>query len=202
MNNKKTIKACTPSFGKYAMARDVRAFVASVFSGADLFTIKAESADKAFVGVKHGASYLTAFDFVYRVKRINLHSLAESEIAAGRLSRRHKARAVRAVEMTFGGFNYARAAFYAHVLGMFAFGEIGHISKGIVNLAAFGIVSWRETRKTELAAYHSYQTSSVYRAEYHNEKATMFRKNARLNVKYARLHEKLVAENGGVPAAE
>lgn len=198
-NTKTTTKACTPNYSKYAMSRDIRRFVASVFSGAEQFTIKAESAEKAFVGIKSEKAYYTAFDFVYRVKRMNLSTFAESEIAAGRLSRKHKARAIRAVEMTFGSFNYARAAFYAHVMGLFTFGVIGFTAKGIMHLAASGIVSFKETRRAELTAYHSYQISASYRAEYHDEKAKMFRKNARTMNKYARLHEALVKENGGVP---
>ena len=196
--NTKTVKACTPKYSKYAMPRDIRHFVASVFSGAELFTIKAESAEKAFVGVKSEKTYYTAFDFVYRVKKINLSTFAESEITAGRLSRRHKGRAIRAVETSFGSYNYARAAFYAHVLGLFTFGVIGFTAKGILHLAASGLINWKETRKTELTAYHTYQISASYRAEYHDEKAKMFRKNARTMNKYARLHEALVKENGGV----
>lgn len=190
-----TAKACTPNYSKYAMARDIRRFVASVFSGAEQFTIKAESAEKAFVGVKSEKTYYTAFDFVYRVKRMNLSTFAESEIAAGRLSRKHKARAIRAVEMTFGSFNYARAAFYAHVMGLFTFGVIGFTAKGIMHLAASGIVSFKETRRAELTEYHSYQVSSAYRAEYHEKKAETFRANARTMNKYALAHEALVEKN-------
>ena len=197
--NQKTVKACTPNYNKYAMSRDIRRFVASAFSGAEQFTIKAESAEKAFVGVKSEQAYYTAFDFVYRVKKLNLSTFAEAEISAGRLARKHKTRAIRAVEMSFGSYNYARAAFYAHVLGLFTFGILGFTAKGIVHLVTSGIVSWKETRKTELTAYHSYQVSASYRAEYHDEKAKIFRKNARTMNKYARLHEALVKENGGVP---
>lgn len=197
--NRNTVKACTPNYSKYAMSRDIRRFVASVFAGAEQFTIKTESAEKAFIGVKSEKTYYTAFDFVYRVKRLNLSTFAESEITAGRLSRKHKARAIRAVEMSFGSYNYARAAFYAHVLGLFTFGAIGFTARGIVHLATSGTVNWKETRKAELTAYHSYQISDSYRAEYHDEKAKMFRRNARTMNKYARLHEALVKENGGVP---
>lgn len=198
-SNTKTTKACTPNFSKYAMSRDIRRFVASVFSGAEQFTIKAESAEKAYIGVKSEKAYYTAFDFIYRVKKLNLSTFAESEITAGRLARKHKARAIRAVEMSFGSYNYARSAFYAHVLGLFTFGAIGFTAKGILHLAASGLVNWKETRKAELTAYRTYQTSASYRAEYHDEKAKMFRKNARTMNKYARIHEALVKENGGVP---
>ena len=196
--DKKTVKACTPNFSKYAMPKDIRRFVASVFVGVEQYTIKAESAEKAFIGIKSEKTYYTAFDFVYRVKKLNLSTFAESEIAAGRLARKHKTRAIRAVEMSFGSFNYARAAFYAHVLGLFTFGILGFTAKGIANLVASGLVNWKETRKSELTAYHTYQVSASYRAEYHDEKAKMFRKNARTMNKYARLHEALVKENGCV----
>lgn len=192
---KKGIKASTPNYSKYAMSRDVRRFVASVFSGAEQFTIKAESAEKAFIGVKSEKTYFTAFDFIYRVKKLNLSTFADSEIAAGRLSRKHKTRAIRAVEMSFGSFNYARAAFYSHVLGLFTFGILGFTAKGIFHLVASGIVNWKETRRAELTAYHSYQISASYRAEYHDEKAKMFRKNARTMNKYARAHEAIAEKN-------
>ena len=196
--DKKTVKACTPNFSKYAMPKDIRRFVASVFVGVEQYTIKAESAEKAFIGIKSEKTYYTAFDFVYRVKKLNLSTFAESEIAAGRLARKHKTRAIRAVEMSFGSFNYARAAFYANVLGLFTFGILGFTAKGIANLVASGLVNWKETRKSELTAYHTYQVSASYRAEYHDEKAKMFRKNAHTMNKYARLHEALVKENGGI----
>lgn len=192
---KKEIKASTPNYAKYAMARDVRAFVASVFAGAEQYTIKAESAEKAFIGVKHEKTYFTAFDYVYRVKKLNLSTFAEAEIAAGRLSRKHKARAIRAVEMSFGSFNYARAAFYAHVLGLFTFGILGFTAKGILHLAVSGIVSFKETRRAELTAFRSYQISAAYRAKYHEKKAETFRANARTMNKYARAHEALAEKN-------
>lgn len=184
-----------PTYARYAMNRAVRLIVAELFSGAEKFTIIRNSAGGASIGVKCGKAYITAFDYIYHEKRRSIENAVEKGVEMGRIEKRKAAKTCAFIRQVFGGYNYARAAFYASVLSRIVFGnsEDG-ICKGIANLAKTGAANFAETRRAELEEYHNFIMSPSYAAMWHEKRANHFRATAEMMAKKAEAHEHEAAE--------
>ena len=180
-----------PTYARYSMSRAVRLIVAELFSGADKFTIIRNAAGTASIGVKCGKVYLTAFDFIYHEKRRSIENAVEKGVEMGRIEKRKAAKTCAFIRQVFGGgYNYARAAFFASVLARIVFGnsEDG-ICNGIKNLAKNGAENFKETRRAELEEYHKFIMSHDYAAMWHEKRANHFRATAEMMNAKAEAHE-------------
>ena len=187
-----------PTYARYSMNRAVRLIVAELFSGADKFTIIRNAAGTASIGVKCGKAYITAFDYIYHEKRRSIENAVEKGVEMGRIDKRKAAKTGAFIRHVFGGgYNYARAAFFASVLARIVFGnsEVG-ICEGIKNLAKNGAENFKETRRAELEEYHKYVSSPAYAAEWHKQKARNFRATAEMMNAKADAHETAAEEFG------
>lgn len=185
-----------PTYARYSMNRAVRLIVAELFSGADKFTIIRNAAGTASIGVKCGKAYMTTFDFIYHDKRRSIENAVEKGVELGRIEKRKAAKTCAFIRQVFGGgYNYARAAFYASVLSRIVFGnsEDG-ICKGIANLARTGADNFKETRRAELEEYHNFIMSPYYASLWNVKRANHFRTTAEMMVKKAEAHEAAAAE--------
>lgn len=185
-----------PTYARYAMSRAVRLIIADLFEGAEKFTIIRNSNGTASIGVKCGKTYLTAFDFVYHEKRRSIENAVEKGVEMGRIGKRKAAKTCAFIRQVFGGgYNYARAAFYASVLSRIVFGnsEMG-ICEGIKNLAKTGADNFKETRRAELEEYRHFTTSPYYAALWHSKRANHLRATAEMMSQKAEAHESAAAE--------
>ena len=185
-----------PTYARYAMNRAVRLIVADLFAGAEKFTILRNAAGTASIGVKCGKAYMTAFDFLYHAKRRSIEKTVEKGVEMGRIEKRKAAKTCAFIRQVFGGgYNYARAAFYASVLARIVFGnsETG-ICEGIRNLAKTGADNFAETRRAELEEYHHFITSPYYASFWHTKRANHFRTTSEMMVQKAEAHEAAAAE--------
>lgn len=185
-----------PTYTRYAMNRAVRLIIADLFRDAEKFTIIRNASGTASIGVKCGKLYLTVFDFIYHEKRRSIENAVEKGVDAGRIEKRKSAKTCAFIKQVFGGgYNYARAAFYASVLSRIVFGnpEDG-ICKGIVNLAKTGADIFKETRRAELEDHYNFIMSPAYAAIWHGKRASHFRNTAEMMAKKAEAHENEAAE--------
>lgn len=184
-----------PTYARYAMNRAVRLIIADLFAGAEKFTIIRNASGTASIGVKCGKTYLTAFDFLYHAKRRSIEKDVECAVKLERIGKRKAAKTCAFIRQVFGGYNYARAAFYASVLSRIVFGnsEDG-ICEGIKNLARNGAENFKETRRAELEEYHHFMTSPYYAAFWHTKRANHFRDTAEVFLQKAEAHEHESAE--------
>ena len=185
-----------PTYARYAMSRAVRLIIADLFRDAEKFTIIRNASGTASIGVKCGKAYITAFDFIYHEKRRSIENAVEKGVEMGRIDKRKAAKTCAFIRQVFGGgYNYARAAFYASVLSRIAFGnsEDG-ICKGIANLAKTGADIFKETRRAELEKHYNFIMSPAYAAIWHEKRASHFRSTAEMMMKKADAHEAAAAE--------
>ena len=185
-----------PTYARYAMNRAVRLIIADLFRDAEKFTIIRNASGTASIGVKCGKAYLTAFDFLYHEKRRSIENAVEKGVDAGRIEKRKAAKTCAFIRQVFGGgYNYARAAFYASVLSRIVFGNYEDgICKGISNLAKNGADIFKETRRTELEEHYNFIMSPSYAAIWHGKRASHFRNTAEMMTKKADAHETAAAE--------
>ena len=190
------MKIKKPTYSRYAINRATRIIIAALFEGAEKFTIIRNASGTASVGVKCGKAYLTAFDFIYHEKRRSIENALEKGVEMGRIDKRKAAKTCAFIRQVFGGgYNYARAAFYASVLSRIVFGnsEDG-ICDGIRNLAYQGRINFASTRFCELNEYHKYVSCAAYAAAWHKQKARNFRATAEMMKLKAVAHETAAAE--------
>ena len=190
------MKIKKPTYSRYAMSRATRLIIAALFEGAEKFTIIRNASGTASIGVKCEKAYLTAFDFLYAKKMRSIEKTVENSVSSGMLQKRKAAKTCAFIRQVFGGgYNYARAAFYASVLSRIVFGnsETG-ICDGIRNLAYQGRVNFAATRVCELNEYHDYVSCPAYAAAWHKQKARNFRATAEMMSAKAEAHETAAAE--------
>lgn len=180
-----------PTYARYAMNRATRLIVASLFEGAEKFTIIRNASGTASIGVKCGKLYLTAFDFIYHEKRRSIENAVEKGVEMGRIEKRKAAKTCAFIRQVFGGgYNYARAAFYASVLSRIVFGNTEDgICNGIANLAKTGSDIFKETRRAELEEHYNFIMSPSYAAIWHGKRASHFRATSEMMAKKADAHE-------------
>lgn len=185
-----------PTYARYAMNRSTRLIIAALFEGAEKFTIIRNSAGGASIGVKCGKLYLTAFDFIYHEKRRSIENAVEKGVEMGRIEKRKAAKTCAFIRQVFGGgYNYARAAFYASVLSRIVFGNTEDgICNGIKNLARNGAENFKETRRAELEEYRHFMTSPYYASFWHTKRANHFRDTAEVFLQKAEAHDAAAAE--------
>lgn len=190
------MKIKKPTYSRHAINRASRIIIAALFEGAEKFTIIRNASGTASIGVKCGKLYLTAFDFIYHEKRRSIENAVEKGVEMGRIEKRKAAKTCAFIRQVFGGgYNYARAAFYASVLSRIVFGnaETG-ICDGIKNLAYQGRLNFAATRFCELNEYHNYVSSPAYAAAWHKQKARNFRATAEMMTAKAEAHETAAEE--------
>ena len=185
-----------PTYARYAMNRAVRLIIADLFRDAEKFTIIRNASGTASIGVKCGKLYLTAFDFIYHEKRRSIENAVEKGVEMGRIEKRKSAKTCAFIRQIFGGgYNYARAAFYASVLSRIVFGNYEDgICKGISNLAKNGADIFKETRRAELEEHYNFLMSPAYAAIWHGKRASHFRATSEMMAKKADAHESAAAE--------
>ena len=180
-----------PTYARYAMSRAVRLIIADLFNGAEKFTIIRNASGTASIGVKCGKAYITAFDFIYHEKRRSIETAVAKGVEMGRIEKRKAAKTCAFIRQVFGGgYNYARAAFYASVLSRIVFGNFEEgICKGISNLAKNGADIFKETRRAELEEHYNFIMSPAYAAIWHGKRANHFRTTSEMMAKKADAHE-------------
>lgn len=185
-----------PTYARYAVNRAVRLIIADLFRDAEKFTIIRNASGSASIGVKCGKAYITAFDYIYHEKRRSIETAVEKGVEMGRIEKRKAAKTCAFIRQVFGGgYNYARAAFYASVLSRIVFGnpEDG-ICKGIANLARTGADIFKETRRAELEEHYNFIMSPAFAATWHGKRASHFRATSEMMAKKADAHEAEAAE--------